>query len=367
MSSSRTASLISGGFAEPYLSDAAKRLIDRGVGGLILFSRNVESPTQVAGLVRELKTYAGRPLFVGVDQEGGLVQRLKSGFTRIPPQREIGRTRNVELAYKVGEILGGELRAVGIDVNYAPVVDVDSNPHNPVIGNRSFGSDPLLVANMGVALGKGIESRGVASCAKHFPGHGDTDKDSHTDLPRVRHSRARLDEVELAPFRAWAEAGLASVMTAHVVVDALERGLPATLSKVALMDVLRGEFGYQGLIVSDDMEMRAVTEHFGPERAAVMGINAGIDHFLICHSEAVVDTFIAAIEEGLHRGEVDEARYLAACQQVVRFTARWARPPEDAKLGVLASEEGRSLIEAIATDQGDLQGRDPTEFLRSQD
>jgi beta-N-acetylhexosaminidase len=371
MSPARTASLISAGFAEPYLSDQVKRLIDRGVGGLILFSRNVESPAQVAQLVYDLKTYAGRPLLVGIDQEGGVVQRLKQGFTRIPTMRELGRTRSVELARKVGEILGRELRAVGIDVDYAPVVDVDSNPHNPVIGNRSLGSDPALVAELGVALGRGIESQGVASCAKHFPGHGDTDQDSHTDLPRIQHSRPRLDQVELHPFSAWAEAGLASVMSAHVVVDELEAGIPATLSRVVLHDFLREKMGYRGLIVSDDMEMKAVARHFQPEQAAIMGINAGIDHFLICHSEEVVDAYLVAIEGGLSRGEVHEDRYDAACEQVAQFTSRWARPPQAPDLEILASEESSKIMDAITrgrVDEKDAGGeRDPTEHCHRSD
>src|SRR5690606_31170698 len=159
---------------------------------------------------------------------------------------------------EVGRLLGRELRAVGVDVNYAPILDVDTNPKNPIIGNRSFSRDPELVARLGVALGRGMEAAGVASCGKHFPGHGDTEQDSHQELPRLSHSIERLRNVELVPFRAWAEAQLAAVMTAHVIFEPLDPKYPATMSKRVLDGILRQELNYEGLIITDDIEMKAI-------------------------------------------------------------------------------------------------------------
>src|SRR5512146_1069601 len=183
-------------------------LVRRGVYGVVLFASNVESAEQVAELVAALKRTAGRRLLVSIDQEGGRVARLRSphGFTELPPMRALGATADQHLAYQIGALLGRELRAVGIDQDYAPVVDVDTNPANPVIGDRSFSRDPDEVARMAAALARGLQDSGVAACAKHFPGHGDTSQDSHTALPHLPHALDRLKEVELVPFRALAQA-----------------------------------------------------------------------------------------------------------------------------------------------------------------
>ena len=256
--------------AEPGDLEAMQRV---GIGGVILFARNVQSPQQVAAITRELQTAAlnsGHPgLFLAIDQEGGRVMRLRArhGFTELPPMRALGARGDEGLARQAGALLGRELRAVGIDLDYAPVVDVDTNPANPVIGDRSFSSDPGVVGRLGAALALGLQSAGVAACAKHFPGHGDTSQDSHTHLPRLPHALERLRRVELPPFAALARAGVASVMTAHVVFEALDAERPATLSAPVLR-LLRDEVGFDGCCVSDDLEMKAVAEHFPLERVA---------------------------------------------------------------------------------------------------
>ena len=235
-------------------------LIRRGVGGVILFARNVKEPEQVADLSRTLKTAAIGPLLISIDQEGGRVQRLRPPhWTAWPSLRRLGRIdeeggiaglNGTAVAEKVGRSMAHELAACGIDLDYAPVLDVDTNPNNPVIADRSFGRDPRRVARLGVALGQGLERGGVASCAKHFPGHGDTSQDSHLTLPRLAHDKQRLWEVELVPFVAAARAGLASVMTAHVRFEAFDR-LPATLSPIAL-SLLRKDVEFRGCCISDD-------------------------------------------------------------------------------------------------------------------
>src|SRR5512138_628761 len=224
------------GFHGKTASPEVLELVRRGVYGVVLFARNVEDAGQVAALVAELKRAAGRPLLVSIDQEGGRVARLRAaqGFTELPPMRALGETGDDVLAYEVGALLGRELRAVGIDQDYAPCVDVDTNPANPVIGDRSFSRDPAVVARLGAALAEGLQSAGVAACAKHFPGHGDTSQDSHHALPRLPHGMERLRAVELLPFRALAAAGVSSIMTAHVVFEPLDPRLPATLSAAAI-------------------------------------------------------------------------------------------------------------------------------------
>ena len=210
-------------------------LVDAGVLGAILFGRNVGTAVETARLVRELKSRARRPFPASVDQEGGRVARLRGPpYTALPPMRVLGQRSDPELARRVGRLLAFEVRATGFDWDFAPVLDVDSNPANPVIGDRSFGPDPAKVAHLGVALAEGMEQGGIASCGKHFPGHGDTLQDSHLTLPVLEHGLERLEAVELVPFRAYARAGLASLMTAHVRFPALGEDVAATMSRASI-------------------------------------------------------------------------------------------------------------------------------------
>jgi len=303
------------GFTGTTPSPEVLDLVRRGVHGVILFGRNVVEAEQVAQLVGDLKRAAGdRRLLVSVDQEGGRVARLRAahGFTELPPMQALGSTGDADLARQVGALLGRELRAVGIDQDYAPCVDVNTNPANPVIGDRALSGDPARVAWLGAALSQGLQSEGVAACAKHFPGHGDTSQDSHVDLPRLPHSLERLRRVELLPFAALARAGVASVMTAHVVFEALDAERPATLSAPVLR-LLRDELGFDGCCISDDLEMKAVTEHFPLEEIAPGCVLAGVDALLVSHTVAIqhraIDLVRRAVEDGrIPRLRVDEAR-----------------------------------------------------------
>jgi beta-N-acetylhexosaminidase len=303
--------------------------VGRGAGGVVLFGRNVESAEQVAALCASLKQAARRPLLVSVDQEGGRVMRLRArhGFTELPPMRSLGAAGDERLAREVGALLGRELRAVGIDQDYAPVVDVDTNPSNPVIGDRSLSRDPAAVARLGAALVRGIQSAGVAACAKHFPGHGDTTQDSHLELPRLPHDLARLRAVELPPFRAAAEAGAAAVMTAHVVFEPLDPERPATLSAPVLR-LLRQECGFRGAVISDDLEMQAVAAHFPLEEAVPEALLAGVDLFLVCHRAEAQHRAIDALRRAVERGRVPRER-LAQARGRAAGLLRWAGPPPD--------------------------------------
>ncbi|MEK5026336.1 beta-N-acetylhexosaminidase [Paenibacillus sp. FSL M7-1046] len=294
--------------------DGIRELIAKGgIGGVIYFARNVETPEQVAGMTAELQQAAAEggkaPLWISIDQEGGMVARITEGVALMPGGMAIAAAGSVEDAYQAALISGRELSAMGINLNYAPVLDVNNNARNPVIGVRSFGESPEKVADYGAATIRGFQDAGVAATAKHFPGHGDTDVDSHLDLPTVRHDRARMDSVELVPFRRAIAEGVDAMMSAHIYFPALEQEkLPVTLSKAVLTGLLREELGFGGIIMTDCMEMNAIAEHYGTVEASVLAIAAGADIVLISHR---ADRQLAAIEAILHavaEGRISEAR-----------------------------------------------------------
>jgi beta-N-acetylhexosaminidase len=354
------ASLFTVGFHGTSPSPEVLELVRRGVYGVVLFARNVVDAPQVAALVADLKRAAGeRPLLVSVDQEGGRVARLRAaqGFTELPPMRALGETGDEALARAVGAVLGRELRAVGIDQDYAPCVDVDTNPANPVIGDRSFSRDAAVVGRLGAALAEGLQGAGVAACAKHFPGHGDTSQDSHRDLPRLPHDLDRLRAVELPPFRALARAGVAAVMTAHVVFEALDPRRPATLSR-PVVDLLRGECGFDGCAISDDLEMSAVAAHFPLEEAVPAALAAGVDALMVCHDAAVAHRAIDVARRAVEDGSVPRPRLEEACRRVGRLL-RWAGPPPDPRAAVAVLRSRMHL--AVAARVPPLAvGSDPT-------
>ena len=318
------------------------------LGGIILFARNIEAPEQVAELAyaaRELSSTV--PPWVSVDQEGGRVARLRQPFTRWPAMRALGNSRDARLAGRFARALARELRAVGVTLDYAPVLDVDTNPDSPIIGDRALSADAGETARLGAAIVEGLQGGGVAACGKHFPGHGDAAADSHVELPVVRHPPERLHAVELEPFRAAAAADVAAVMTAHVLYPALDDEHPATLSRRIAGDLLRGELGFDGLLMTDDLEMGAITEQHAVEDAAVAAIAAGCDMVLLCGADTerqavVIEGLIHAVEDGrLPPARVAEA--LARQERVkARFlgdVASWRPPPPAALRAVLGQAE----------------------------
>ena len=280
------------GFDGYTLPDSARRLLDSPfVSGVILFRRNVQDLEQVATLNADIEAHR-QGLLICVDQEGGTVRRLTHGFQDVGPMRDIEDATD---AYAAGKTLGKGLSALGFNVNFAPVLDVDSNPHNPIIGSRSFSSDPHKVAELGIALHLGLQSEGIISCGKHFPGHGDTDLDSHLALPVLDITRERLDAVELVPFRAAAIAEFPMIMTAHILLPQLDPEWPATLSPRILQEILRNELSYDGVVVSDDLEMAAVAESYSTETMIHQGSKAGVDLFLMCHDTEKQAAAVAAL------------------------------------------------------------------------
>ncbi|WP_127532574.1 beta-N-acetylhexosaminidase [Paenibacillus kobensis] len=301
---------------------------DYGVGGVIYFSRNVQSAQQVHALSESLAQAAGAagrpPLLVAIDQEGGMVSRIVDGVTLMPGNMAIGATGSEQSAYETARICGEELLKLGINVNFAPCLDVNNNPDNPVINVRSYGDRPEVVGRLGVAAVQGYAEAGVAATVKHFPGHGDTDVDSHRDMPVVAHDRERLDAVELVPFRAAIEAGVDVIMTAHVAMPALEpTGLPSTLSKAVLTGLLREELRYEGVIITDCLEMKAIDDGFGPERGAVMALQAGADLVLVCHTYDKQKRAVEAVVAAVERGELNEEQLDESLARVMALKAKF--------------------------------------------
>jgi len=284
------------------------------LGGVILFGRNVEAPEQVAELAHDAQAMCSElPLWVSIDQEGGRVARLREPFTVWPPMCTLGRSGEVSLARRFARALARELRAVGVSLDYAPVLDVHSNSDNPVIGDRALSSEADDVARLGAAIIEGLQREGVAACGKHFPGHGDTSADSHHELPVVEHPPERLREVELVPFKAAVASDVAMIMTAHVLYPALDAEHPATLSRYVVTEMLRQDLGFTGLIATDDLSMQAITADRSVESAAVASIGAGCDLLLLCEPDVeqqvrAVEALIRAVEsEVLPMARVEDA------------------------------------------------------------
>src|SRR5947209_2537145 len=300
------------------------------VGNILLFSRNVRDTRQVLELTQSLQTIAKEagqpyPLLIAIDQENGLVQRLGEAATVFPGNMALGAIGSDEIAYQVALATGRELQALGINMNLAPVVDVNNNPANPVIGVRSFGEDPHLVARLGSAMVKGYAAAGILSCLKHFPGHGDTAVDSHLALPMIPHILQRLETLELVPFRSGIEAGAECVMIAHIAFPALaeQDNLPATLSRAIVQNLLREQLGFDGIIISDCLEMQAISDIFGTEPAAVMALQAGIDLVLVSHNYPQQRGSIEAIQAAIQAGELSPQTIAQAAERILKHKARY--------------------------------------------
>lgn len=326
-----------------------------GLGGVILFARNIAEPEQVAEVAYEAaRLDPALPVWVSVDQEGGRVARLKTPFTVWPPMATLGRSGDVALAERFARALAAELRAVGITLDYAPVLDVHTNPNNPVIGDRAIAETAETVARLGSAIVRVLQGEGIAACGKHFPGHGDTSADSHLELPLVEHPPDRLRAVEFEPFRAAIEANVATIMTAHVLVPSLDEKVPATLSSRVVTDVLRHELKYDGVILSDDLEMKAVAKTYEVPTAAVMAVQAGCDGVLVCSGNhdrqaATLEALVRAVEaEQIRFSAVEDAlkRHRRAKERFL--TAGTAPPKPRAIREVLGRDEHRAIADLMA-------------------
>lgn len=306
-------------------NDHARFLVEElGVGGLVLFHRNLGTPEAIAALVEQLHNRAAAPPLIGIDQEGGRVSRLPLPGMVFPGNMALGCLDRPDLTRRVHQAIGEQLAALGIDVDFAPVLDVNNNPRNPVIGVRSFGEDPERVVRHGVAAVAGLREAGLLPVIKHFPGHGDTHADSHLELPVQPADRARLEAIELVPFRAALARQDLAVMTTHIRFPRLDPALPATLSRPILTGLLREELGFDGLVVTDCLEMRGIADHWSPEEAAVLAIDAGADMLLVCHTRETQARMHAALCEAVRTGRLTEERLERSAARIGRARASTA-------------------------------------------
>jgi beta-N-acetylhexosaminidase len=327
-------------------------IADFDLGGVIYFARNVLEPAQVAELSRETASLAREwPFWISVDQEGGRVARLRAPFTEWPPAATLGRSGDAALAARFARALATELRAVGINLDYAPVLDVHTNPANPVIGDRALSARAEDAARLGEAVIRAMQDAGVAACGKHFPGHGDTTVDSHEALPILEHDRRRLEAVEFVPFRRAIAADVAMIMTAHVLMPAVDERHLASFSPVVVQQILKETLGYRGVVVSDDLGMKAVSAETPLPEAAVLAVQAGCDALLLCNSTTdaqveALEALIRAAESGvLTEKRLDDAM---ARQHDVKVRMRDRVPRQPVGLDVVGSAEHHIVAAEMA-------------------
>lgn len=319
------------GFQGKTASPEIKKLIrEHHVGGIILFGRNIGTPEEVLHLTTELQLEAKKaghehPLLICIDQENGVVRRLGEGTTIFPGAMTLGATGNPGNAYVIGAATARELKALGINWNLAPVVDVNNNPENPVIGVRSFGEDPEHVAAFGIEAMKGMQDAGIITTLKHFPGHGDTAVDSHLDLPVIDHSMERLEQVELVPFKKGIEQGADTIMSAHVYFPAIEQqeNVPATLSRSVITGLLREKLGFNGVVTTDCMEMNAIADTIGTARGGVEAIKAGIDLVMVSHLHTRHLETLQEVERAVESGYIETDVIDAAYHRVMKLKEKY--------------------------------------------
>src|SRR5690606_36243064 len=303
--------MIFAGIDDTVLNENTKTLISKyNVGGLIFYGDNLQNPEQSVELLNDVKTtnLDNRfPLFLGIDQEGGRVTRLPGNIVEMPTNQQIGEIGNERFSYDFGELLGQQLNAFGFNMNFAPVLDVNSNPNNPVIGDRSFGNNVDIVSKLGIQTMKGIEAQHVIPVVKHFPGHGDTSVDSHLELPIVDKTREEINELEIIPFQNAINEGTDVVMVAHILLPKIDPTYPSSMSTPIISGILREELQFNGVVMTDDMTMNAIMDHYGIGEAIVESVKAGSDIVLIAHDFSKVITAIDALISAVESGEISES------------------------------------------------------------
>lgn len=345
--------MLMAGFSGTAAPPAALELLlaERHLGGVILFSRNVEDPAQVRALTDRIRGAApGPPPIVAVDQEGGRVQRFGPPFTRLPPAAVLGATDDPGLGVKWGKLLATELAQVGVNLDLAPVLDVATNPASAVIGDRAFSSHPEdaeLVARMGMAVALGLQQRGVGACGKHFPGHGEAGVDSHEELPMVKLSKKRFKKVELPPFKRAAKGGIAALMPGHILVPHLDPERPASLSEIVLKGLLRADLDFSGVVITDDLEMGAVSGRYDLETMLRWGLEAEIDVFLFCHTLEKVAAALDLLVAWARAGTLGEARLRRSWDRIARFKAEYRHDPVPLDPALLGAPAHRRLVEIV--------------------
>lgn len=329
--------------------DEQRLLTTYRFGGFILFERNLKNPNQILSFCRSLwNTATERPPFIAIDHEGGRVHRLPPPFTHFPPAADLGRTNDPELAYEVGLVMAREITAVGINLNFAPVLDVHSNPNNPIIGDRALGAEPDLVIRMAGPLIRGLKEGGIIPCGKHFPGHGDTAQDSHLELPVVDKEPDSLKAVELPPFIFACQNQIESLMTAHVLYPSLDSAYPATLSEAIVGNLLREELGYQGVVFGDDLEMQAISKNYALEEALALSVEAGVDMLLFCHETENAVRALDFLCREAEKNAQTKARIEESYQRIKRLKQRYLKSSKGKGKDLLTDHIGITSHQKLA-------------------
>lgn len=322
------------GFEGTEANEKSKYYIeDLAVGGLIFFTRNIQSKEQVNSMVKDFNELSKIPLLLGIDEEGGLVSRLPGEYTKLPAAVKLGNKNDTNLGFEYGKLLGNRVKSLGLNLNFAPIMDIHSNPSNPVIGNRAFGTDPDLVSKIGLSVAEGIRSRNVIPSIKHFPGHGDTSTDSHIELPLIDKSLEELLDFELIPFKKSIDEEIEMIMSAHILIPSIDSQYPATLSKRILGDLLRDELGYQGVIISDDMTMGAIINNYSLEEASIDFLKAGGDILLVCHGAENPDLVFNQILESVEDGVLSVEEIESKVYRILELKSRYLNM-EDNKIDI---------------------------------
>ncbi len=316
------------GFEGTQVNDQTRNFIQENhIGGIILFERNITDSKQLLNLNRELKELNADsqdiPLFISVDEEGGVVSRMPPRIINLPDSKEIGDYNNSELAYQVGEAIGERVNAFGFNVTMAPVMDVNSNPDNPIIGKRAFGDNKEIVSKMGVEEMKGIQSKGIIPVIKHFPGHGDTDVDSHLGLPVVHNSLESIRKMELVPFQKAIDHQADMTMVAHILLPEIDNEYPASLSKNVVSTMLREELGFNGVAITDDMTMGAILENYDIGDATVKAVQAGNDIVLVCHGEENKLKAVHSLTKAVESGAIKEERIDESVERILLLKEKY--------------------------------------------
>ncbi|PGY12096.1 beta-N-acetylhexosaminidase [Bacillus sp. AFS031507] len=318
--------MIIAGISGTTMDTNTKKLLTKyKVGGIIFYQNNLVNPTQAVQFVNQMKSESdpNLPLLLGVDQEGGRVTRLPGGLVNFPTNKEIGSINNSQFSYNVGTIIGKELKGFGFNLDFAPVLDINSNPKNPVIGDRSFGNNPEVVSKLGIQTFKGIQSQKIIPTIKHFPGHGDTSVDSHLELPIVNKSLAQLKEFELIPFEQAINSGADVVMVAHILLPKLDAAFPSSMSKNIITGILREQLDYSGVVITDDMTMEAIIDHYSIGKASVESVKAGSDIILVGHDYNKIVETISSLKTAVQKGEISEQRINVSVTRILKLKKKY--------------------------------------------
>ena len=321
--------------------------LERGLAGVVLYKRNFDNVAHLRNLTMEIRRVASRPVLIGIDQEGGTRFALEEPFTSWPSAAELGRVGDIGLTEQVARAMAVELRAAGCNLNFAPMLDLNANPESPVTKDRSFGADAKLVAKMGVAFDRGLRAGRALSCAKHFPGHGDTLVDPHHDLPVFAGTMERLESAELVPFNAAVAAGVPLIMTAHILLPQIDPERPASLSRKILDGILRRRMGFNGLILADDLGMGAIAKRYAPGEAAVQTLRAGTDMAMLCHDWSAVAPAIAAVRRARQEERFDKDEWHTSLDRIERVCIQAEAPGRRPSIDILGCEEHQRLASGI--------------------